>query len=115
MKEWTKARKKAFIVAVLRNGSRRWPPKYNVLNAAKTEKKVNKKTGRIAQHYKCNICSGEFPAKEIQVDHIQPVVDPLVGFKDWNTFIRRLFCEEKNLQAVCKVCHKEKTKKEKTQ
>lgn len=112
MKEWSKARKRAFIVAVLRSGTRRWPPKYNTLNAAKTEKKKNKATGRMAQHYRCNACGDDFPQKEVQVDHIQPVVDPKVGFKDWNTFIRRLFCDEDNLQVLCKVCHKDKTKKE---
>lgn len=67
----------------------------------------------MAQHYRCNVCKKEFPSKEIQVDHIKPVVDPKVGFKDWNTYIKRMFCSEKNLQAVCKPCHKEKTKKEK--
>lgn len=113
MKEWSEARKKAFIVAVLRNGSRRWPPKYTVLNEAKTDKKINKKTGRLAQHFRCNACKQEFPAKEVQVDHIKPVVDPKTGFKDWNTFVKRLFCEQENLQVLCKECHNIKSKKEK--
>lgn len=109
---WTKARKRAFIVAVLRSGTRRWPPKYRVLNTAKTEKKINKSSGRLAQHYRCNACKAEFPASQMQVDHIQPVVDPVKGFKDWNTFIKRLFCDEDNLQAICKLCHKLKTRAE---
>jgi 5-methylcytosine-specific restriction endonuclease McrA len=100
---------------VLRNGSRRWPPKYETLNEAKTEKKINPKTKRLAQHFKCAICKEEFPQKDVQVDHIEPVVDPTKGFKDWNTFIRRLFCAKKNLQVVCKPCHAIKTKAEKQQ
>lgn len=114
MKEWTKARKRAFIISVLRGGTRRYPPKYETLNEAKTEKKNNKATGRLAQHYLCAICGDDFPASQVQVDHIVPVVDPEKGFKDWNTFIRRLFCEASNLQVVCKPCHKKKTKKEQT-
>lgn len=110
--EWTEARRKAFIISVLRSGSRRWPPKYQTLNAAKTEKKTNKSTGRLAQHFLCNICEEDFPASQVQVDHIKPVVDPKKGFTTWDTFIKRLFCEADNLQVVCKPCHKIKSKKE---
>ena len=110
---WTPARKKAFIIAVLRSGSRRWPPKYETLNAAKTEKKINPASGRVAQMYRCAACALEFSNANVEVDHVQPVVDPAKGFKDWNTFIKRLFCEANNLQVLCKPCHKEKTKKEK--
>lgn len=112
-KEWTPARKKAFIIAVLRNGSRRWPPKYETLNEAKTEKKINPKTKRLAQHFRCASCNKDFPQKDVQVDHIQPVVDPYKGFKDWNTFVKRLFCEKSNLQVLCKACHHLKTQEEK--
>ena len=112
-KEWTPARKKAFIVSVLRSGSRRWPPKYETLNEAKTEKKTNKLSGRPAQHFLCRKCKKDFPAKMVQVDHIEPIVTPSEGFVDWNTFIDRLFCERDNLQVLCKTCHSKKTKKEK--
>ena len=49
----------------------------------------------------------------MEVDHIEPVVDPKEGFISWDVFIDRLFCERANLQAVCKPCHKVKTQKEK--
>jgi 5-methylcytosine-specific restriction endonuclease McrA len=110
--EWTEARKKSFIISVLRSGTRRWPPKFQTLTEAKTVKKKNKDTNRMAQHYRCAICKDDVPATAIQVDHIKPVVDPKKGFKDWNTFIKRLFCDKDNLQAVCKGCHKIKTKEE---
>lgn len=112
IKEWSEGRRRAFIVSVLRNGSRRWPPKYETLNEAKTVKKVNPKTRRQAQHFLCAKCKKDFPQKEIQVDHKKPVVDPKVGFIDWDTYIARLFCEKKNFSTLCVTCHKEKTKKE---
>lgn len=112
---WTEGRRHAFIVNVLRSGTRKWPPKYLTLNEAKTEKKKNVRTGRLAQHYLCNVCTGEFPAKEVQVDHIQPVVDPKTGFINWDTFIDRLFCEKENLQVLCTTCHKLKTSEENLQ
>mgnify|MGYP000429110550 FL=1 len=113
MVEWTLARKKAFIIAVLRNGSRRWPPKYETLNEAKTEKKVNENTGRIAQHFKCKKCKKDFPQKMVEVDHIKPIVG-IHGFTTWDAFIQALFCDKDNLQVLCKPCHLVKTKKEKT-
>ena len=112
LSEWTEGRKKSFIVSTLRAGNRRWPPRYNTLNAAKTEKRINVSTGRLAQHYKCAECLEEFPAKVVQVDHIKPVVDPKKGFISWDVFIDRMFCDEDNLQVLCKACHDKKTTKE---
>ena len=109
---WTEGRFNSFVTSTLRAGARRWQPKYETLNEAKTEKKVNPKTGRLAQHYRCASCKQEFTAKDVQVDHIKPVVDPKKGFTTWDDFIDRLFCEKKNLQVLCVGCHKEKTKKE---
>jgi 5-methylcytosine-specific restriction endonuclease McrA len=111
--KWTEARYRSFVTSTLRAGSRRWPPKYETLNAAKTEKKTNVKTGRLAQHYKCAGCKEEFTQKDVQVDHIKPVVDPKKGFISWDVYIDRMFCESKNLQVLCKDCHTTKTKKEK--
>jgi len=106
---WTPARFNSFVTSILRSGSRRWPPKYQVLNEAKTEKAINAKSGRLAQHYRCNGCGKEFPAKDVQVDHITPI-----GYdKSWDDWINGLFCERENLQVLCKPCHKEKTQLEK--
>ena len=111
--KWTEARYRSFVTSTLRAGSRKWPPKYETLNAAKTEKKINKATGRLAQHYLCAMCEQEYTQKNVQVDHIKPVVDPKKGFVSWDTYIDRMFCEGKNLQVLCKICHVEKTKLEK--
>lgn len=111
--KWTEARYRSFVTSTLRAGSRKWPPKYETLNAAKTEKKVNKATGRLAQHYLCAMCEQEYTQKDVQVDHIKPVIDPKKGFVSWDTYIDRMFCEGKNLQVLCKICHAEKTKLEK--
>jgi 5-methylcytosine-specific restriction endonuclease McrA len=110
---WTNARLQAFIVGVLRAGHNRWPFKYEVKNEAKTTKHVNPNSGRMAQFYKCAVCSEEFTNKEVEVDHIDPVVDPKVGFVDWNTFITRLFSSKDNYQLLCKSCHNIKSNLEK--
>ena len=106
---WTPGRVKAFITSTIRSGFRRWPPKYEVLSKAKVGKKINKATGRMAEHYKCAKCKKHFVAKDIQIDHIEPCIDPKVGFVSWDEYINRMYCDASNLQALCKSCHKKKT------
>lgn len=111
-KEWTIARRQSFIKSGLRAASRRWPPRYEVLAEAKRGKRVNPKSGRQAEHYQCALCLGSYPAKDVQVDHIKAIIDPEVGFIDWNTVIERMFCDKENLQVLCTGCHGQKTKAE---
>lgn len=107
--EWTEARFRAFIISALRAYMKRFPPKWKALKAAMVGKKVNKRSGRLAEHYLCASCGGFFVARDVQVDHIDPVVSPEEGFQDWWTYMNRLYCEAENLQVLCKPCHKVKT------
>ena len=109
--EWTEARYRSFVKSALRSASQRWPPKFHSLNEACTVAKINVKTGRMAKHYKCNQCKNDFPAKEVEVNHILPVV-PTSGFTTWDEVIERMFCEKEGLEVVCKPCHKAITKEE---
>lgn len=110
---WTDARYKAFIVSALRAASRRWPPKYETLQEAYVGQLTNPKTKRVSKHYKCKACKEIYPGKEVQVDHIEPVVSTTDGFTTWDAFIQRLFCEKSGLQVLCSQCHSIKTQKEK--
>ena len=113
--EWTDARFRSFVTSALRAASRRWPPKYKALKEAFVGKKTNKKTGKLAMHYKCAKCKKLFVAADVQVDHILPVVSTSEGFVGWDSFIDRIFCEIENLQVLCKPCHKVKTEEEKAE
>lgn len=106
---WTKGRWNSFVTSTLRAGSRRWPPKFDTLNAARTEKKINPKSGRLAQHYLCNECKHEFVATQVQVDHVKAMGTGCT----WDEFVHGLFCEADNLQVLCLSCHKIKTQREK--
>ena len=112
--EWTTARFNSFVKSALRSASQRWPPKYTVLNEAKLGKRVNQKTGRLAEHYLCTACREAFPLKEVQVNHIIPVV-PVSGFDSWDCVVRRMFCEREGLEVLCIPCHKQVTKEENEQ
>lgn len=108
---WTVARFNSFVKSALRSASQRWPPKYTVLSKACVGQKVNPASGRLAKFYTCNKCKVDFPAKNVEVNHIVPVV-PVSGFDSWDNVISRLFCEEDGLEVVCKPCHKLITKEE---
>lgn len=110
--QWTAARFNSFVKSALRSASQRWPPKYQCLNKAKRGKKINWKTGRIAEHYECNSCHKEFVLKDVQVDHKSPIV-PVTGFTTWDEVIDNMFCEEDDLQVLCIQCHKIKSNAEK--
>lgn len=104
---WTDARKKSFIVSALRSAFSRWGPKQMVVKNARVRRGV----------YLCEGCNKEGPAslpplegnklrrKNIAADHIDPIVDPEVGFVDYNTWIERGFVESEAFQALCWQCH----------
>lgn len=113
VKTWTDAKWRSWVISLLRRGTLRFPNRNEVLKEAKTDKKINAASGRMAQHYRCAECLGDFPASKVAVDHIQPVVCPQQGFQNWDTYIERMFCTKENLQVLCEVCHTKKSFKEK--
>lgn len=109
---WTEAKFKSFIRSQLRAASMRWGPIYRVLAQAKVARGF----------YHCASCNEDVPlttridgkrVKNVHVDHINPIVDPAVGFVDWNTLIERMFVEDDELQVLCNDCHTKKTNEEK--
>jgi len=94
--------KRRFIIQHLRRASYKWPPR----NEAKKKAKVSR------GYYRCAICKEVFHYKQMQLDHIIPIIPVTTGWISYNDFIKRLFCESLGFQYLCKPDHKEKTKKE---
>ena len=67
---------------------------------------------RGGKRYICNECKDDFAGKEVQVDHIEPVIPIGTAARDmtWDEILKRLFCSILNLQLLCKVCHAIKSK-----
>ena len=107
----TEAARFSFIKSAIRKASMRYPPKYEVLNAAKVGKRINPKSGKMAEHYKCAACGQDSPASSVAVDHILPIVD-VTGFSGWGEVVERLFCPPEGLQVLCLECHKKKSQEE---
>ena len=108
--QWTEARYRSFIVSTLRKSSSRWGPRNECKKAARHFEKIeNPATGRLVFHSKCACCCDLVPETTASVDHIHPVVDPAVGFVNFDVYIERMYCEADGFQVLCKPCHDEKT------
>lgn len=111
--KWTQAKFNSFIKNNLRQATRKWEP------IQKCAKRANVSRGL----YECASCKELVPPttvcqesrrriKNIFVDHINPIVDPTVGFVSWDSVIERMFCDSDNLQLLCLTCHKKKSREE---
>jgi 5-methylcytosine-specific restriction endonuclease McrA len=100
----------SFIRSALRQKSRWWKPISIAKQKAKRAYKGKNKRQKF--EYKCAGCGNYFPDKEVNVDHIIPA-GKLNSYEDLPEFVRKLFCEEDNLQVLCKKCHDIKTKQDK--
>lgn len=69
---------------------------------------------RVKTWCKCAVCEQPEAKSYMECDHIEPIVpiDSTLEEMSWDTVIDRIWCDESNLQAVCKACHKQKSKTE---
>jgi 5-methylcytosine-specific restriction endonuclease McrA len=111
-----KYNERAVICGAIRRAFARSPVKKAVMLAGRREvPKFNKDGARAKRdgvEYQCQCCNKWKPSTGFDVDHISPVIDPVIGFVDWNTFVARVHCGPENLQRICEPCHKEKCKAE---
>jgi 5-methylcytosine-specific restriction endonuclease McrA len=112
--QWTEARFRSFIRSQLRAATMRWGPIASCLKNSRRERGF----------YLCAGCGETVPAttkingrrvKNVHVDHINPIVDPKIGFVSYDVLIERMFCEADNLQVLCSNCHDAKTDLEKAE
>lgn len=107
---WTEAKFKSFIKNQLRGATRKWAPISDCLRNARVKRGYYLCAG-CNKHVTASIKEGARRIKNVYVDHIQPIV-PVTGWISWDSCVERMFCEEDNLQVLCKACHDEKSKEE---
>jgi hypothetical protein len=114
--KWTEARWVSFVKGVLRAGSNKWPPKWDILRQARTKRGFYECAGyeRSRHEVPASVVVKSKRTRNVFVDHIAPVVGG-TGFTSWDDFIEGLYCEVDNLQVLCKSCHDAKSKTERAQ
>src|SRR5690606_3299464 len=94
---WTEAKFRSFIRGNLRRTTQKWKPISDCLKEARVARGL----------YLCAGCKQEVPntikidgkrVKNVHVDHINPIIDPAVGWVSYDELINRMFCEKENLQ-----------------
>lgn len=111
--QWTESRYRSFITSLIRSGTRRWAPISEVQKEARVARGLYECAG-CKEHVPNTVRDGRRRVQNIFVDHIDPVVDPEVGFTTWDDFISKMYCEKDNLQLLCKACHDIKSAEERT-
>jgi 5-methylcytosine-specific restriction endonuclease McrA len=95
------------IIQALRKTWRCTQAYRDALEHAKTEAYTETPSGgakrRVA--FVCAQCATPTERDFVQVDHKVPVG----AFRDWDTFVDRLFCPAMDLQILCEACHSDKT------
>lgn len=61
--------------------------------------------------YQCESCKGSFGPKQINRDHVEPVI-AVTGWVNWEEYINRLFVKSEGIQILCIACHECKTQTE---
>jgi hypothetical protein len=91
-----------FVKGLLRRGTFHWRARTEAMTLARVER------GK----YLCAECKDLFGPKEVILDHIEPVVDPKVGFIDFDVYIKRMYPPAEGFQVLCIACSDAKTMQE---
>jgi hypothetical protein len=106
------------IISCLKRTFSRSPIVIEKLKSNRREGKRYKDDGSVSKvkkvEYQCECCKNWVDSKNVQVDHIEPVVPINIPAKylPFEVLQLRLFCSIGNLQCLCKDCHKTKSLEE---
>lgn len=110
------------IIGGLRKAWFRSPNRLAVLNRVRSEEQVFNKDGSISKRkavwFKCEKCGTKVKGQRskkapyIQIDHIDPIIPYDKQLESWDELILRVFVDIEGLQAICNLCHSDKTKEE---
>lgn len=72
---------------------------------------------RVKKWSRCNDCEKPTPRYLMQVDHMSPIIPLTTTLEamEWTEVVDRTWCQENNLNPICKPCHKLKTSLEQKQ
>lgn len=113
----------AYMKNAIRRMSYRFPSRTEALAAVRIPRPDNWSNKRVKWLVPCAFCKELFEMANTQCDHITPII-PVTGWpaaptselytcgsddKDMNVLVYRTFVSAKELQILCKSCHKLKS------
>jgi hypothetical protein len=87
-----------YVKNALRIATYKWPYFHMAMSRQRLERGL----------YQCESCKGSFGPKEINRDHVEPVI-AVTGWVNWEEYIKRLFVKSEGIQILCIACHENKT------
>lgn len=83
----------------------------SVIDAAEIKGHTDPTRPRVTKWAKCANCKELHPKYLMQVDHKEPLVpiDKSLEEMTWDEVVSRTWCDVKNLDTLCKPCHRTKT------
>ena len=107
------AKERNLLKGAIRRVFSRSEMRQKVINAAVVEHKDVTRP-RVTKWVVCQECKQPTAKYQAEVDHVLPIipVDQTLEHMSWDTVINRIWCDEKNLQVLCPLCHDVKTKAE---
>ena len=108
------AQERGLLKGAIRRVFSRSDLRQTVINKSVVRGHIDRSRPRVKTWCKCALC-GECDAKSnMQVDHRDPVIPLNKALTEisWDDLIDNLWCDVKNLDAVCERCHSVKTREE---
>ena len=94
--------KKSFALNALRRSTYKWAGRW-----------IAEKRSHVGRgEYLCEDCGQILSKKETQMDHVIPVIDPVLGWQGFDSVIERMLVPPEGWQRLCIYCHDLKTKAE---
>lgn len=114
MKKPTNPKERNLIKGAIRRVFSRSELRRSALNNSVVKGYHDDTRPRVTKWGRCSICNNLEPAYKLEIDHINPVqpIGVLLEEMTWDELVNRIWCNEAELQPVCKECHRIKSKQE---
>lgn len=114
MKKPNNAKERNLLKGAIRRVFSRSELRRKILDDALVKDYSDPSRKRVTRWGRCASCKQLEPAYLMQVDHKDPIVPigSTLEEMSWDKVIDNVWCDERNLQALCRTCHTDKTKQE---
>ncbi len=114
MKKPNNKKEQGLIKGALRRVFSRSELRKKILDKALVKDYSDPSRKRVTRWGRCAECKKLEPLYKMQIDHMEPLIPLGESLEDqsWDKVIDRLWCDERNLQALCKPCHDVKSQLE---